>query len=187
MSGLCGSLQSEGLEVCSVLQPPRSSKNCTRQKLDWHTWRNRRERLLRGLPVNEYNHSQCCVKNLSKEEIGNPFQRPTLHFFKCPLSTVVKLKFAGAAHRFQGIESISMQMIPSYSMRLTDPDNAVYHCCKMRDYVRWWICRRQEIIMFDLNTLSKCIFHQAYLKKLLHSCFKNLKYTKRIPQHFTAV
>lgn len=141
MSGLCGSLQSEGLEVSSVVQ--RATKNCTRQKLDWHTWRNRRERLLRGLPVNEYllryNHTQCCVKTLSKEEIGNPFQRPTLSFFKCPLSTVVKLKFAGAAHRFQGIESISMQMIPSYSMRLTDPDNAVYYLlqderlCEMMD------------------------------------------------------
>lgn len=77
-----------------------------------------------------------CVKNLSEEEIGNPFQKLTLSFFKCPLSTVVKLKFAVTAHKFQGIESISMQMIPSYSMRLTDPDNVVYYLLQ-RPKIMW--------------------------------------------------
>lgn len=68
---------------------------------------------------------QSCV--ISKEEIGNPFQKPTLYFFNCPLSTIVKLKFVVIPHKFQWIESISMQMIPSYSRRLTDPDNVVYY------------------------------------------------------------
>lgn len=38
-------------------------------------------------------------------------------------------------------------------------------CCNERwDCVRWWICLCQEIIMFDLNTLSKCRYHQALPK-----------------------
>lgn len=72
-----------------------------------------------------YNHMQGCV--ISEEEIENPFQKPTLYFFNCPLSTIVKLKIVVITHKFQGIESISMQMIPSHLMRLTDLDNAVYY------------------------------------------------------------
>lgn len=48
---------------------------------------------------------------------------PLLFSVDCPLSTVVRLKIMVIAHRFRRIESISMQMIPSYMMRLTDHDN----------------------------------------------------------------
>lgn len=34
------------------------------------------------------------------------------------------------------MESISMQMIPSYSMRLTDPDNVVYYLLQ-RPEIMW--------------------------------------------------
>lgn len=69
-------------------------------------------------------------------KIGNPFQKPTVCFFQCPLSTVVKLKVEVSTHKFQGIESISMQMIPSYSMRLTYPDNTVYYFLQ-RPEIMW--------------------------------------------------
>lgn len=95
----------------------------------------------------------CCVKNISREEIRNPFQKPTVNFFNCPLSTLVKLKFAVITQKFQMIESISMQMIPFYSMRLTDPDNVVYYLLQ-RTEIMWddgYVCVK-KIIVFDLNT-----------------------------------
>lgn len=46
------------------------------------------------------------------------------------------LKLVELTHKFPGIESISMQMIPSYSMRLTDPDYVVYHLLQ-RTEIMW--------------------------------------------------
>ena len=90
---------------------------------------------------------QCYVKNLFKEEIGNPFKKDELSiFFNCPLSTVVKFKFSVIVHKFPGMESISMQMIPSSSMRLTDLDNVVYYLLQRPD-IMWddgYVCVKKS-------------------------------------------
>lgn len=86
---------------------------------------------------------------ISKEEIGNPFQKPTrwvFFFLNCPLSTIVKLKIVIITHKFPRIESISMQMILSYLMRLTDPDNAVYYLLQ-RTEIMWddrYVCAKKS-------------------------------------------
>lgn len=66
---------------------------------------------------------------------------PTSFFGDCPLSTVVQLKIVVITHRFQRIESISMQMMPSYLMRLTDHDNkyGLLFAAKSGDWAKWWL------------------------------------------------
>lgn len=85
---------------------------------------------------------------ISKEEIGNPFQKPTRwgFFLNCLLSTIVKLKIVVITHKFLRIESISMQMILSYLMRLTDPDNTVYYLLQ-RTEIMWddrYVCAKKS-------------------------------------------
>lgn len=113
-------------------------KTWNRQKLTWQSQGNLCWSQLMVLPIYKYyvsyNHMQGCV--IFEQEIGNPFQKPTLYFFNCPLSTIVKLKIVVITHKFQGIESISMQMIPSHLMRLTDLDNVVYYLLQ-RTEIMW--------------------------------------------------
>lgn len=67
-----------------------------------------------------YNHALSPMRELEFHFKRDP---PPSLFGDCPLSTVVQLKIVVITHRFQRIESISMQMTPSYLMRLTDHDN----------------------------------------------------------------
>lgn len=132
----------------------------------------------------------CSVQSLQG---GNwkSISKANFLFFNCPLSTVVKLKLVVLTHKFQGIESISMQIIPSYEDGLTNPNNVVYYFQQKIDMM-WddgyvWVMKSYCLTLI----LSKCIFYQHFPNRKAcrpqqrfhcndHFCIQHMKTVQQI-------